>query len=178
MSSNLRPIPGLREGWVVSDVGHVYHHDAPVTIRKQNGYDVVTINATEFTGPPFTERTARYALVHELILLAFVGPRPAANYTARYIDNDRDNCQLTNLCWATYSRVRRDLGYAHPLLPITPRGLYLILEAQARGLTPHQLHSSRLPELEHLTLPQYTLLLKALTGALTTAHFDLTDRLP
>jgi hypothetical protein len=43
---------------------------------------------------------SRKRLVHQLVLEAFVGPRPAGA-VARHLDGNRLNCAPTNLAWGT-----------------------------------------------------------------------------
>lgn len=58
----------------------------------------------------------RTYLVHNLVLEAFVGPRPSPKHVCRHLDGDPANNALTNLRWGTYEENSRDRtrhGRAH-----------------------------------------------------------------
>jgi len=46
------------------------------------------------------DRQRQLRKVHQLVLEAFVGPRPAG-HVARHLDGVRKNCELANLTWGT-----------------------------------------------------------------------------
>ena len=82
------------------------------TALAANGYRVVTFNGV----------CQRY--VHEMVLLAFVGPRPEPDdttkkYECRHLDGDPLNCHLYNLCWGTQAeqwedKIRHGRPVSHP----------------------------------------------------------------
>lgn len=96
------PIPGFEGRYDVSDQGRVrswlaYHGRslpyvlAPSWDRK--GYPRVCLHLM---------RKLRTFRVHELVLLAFVGPLPAGMET-RHLDGNKGNAALTNLHYGTQS---------------------------------------------------------------------------
>jgi hypothetical protein len=95
-----RPVPGL-EGYAVSTYGRVRRlaRDKPTRLpqlelkqrRIPSGYLAVDL------GPRGARRTC---YIHNLVLLAFVGPRPDGHQGC-HNDGDKDNNQLENLRWDT-----------------------------------------------------------------------------
>lgn len=53
--------------------------------------------------------------IHQLVLLAFVGPCPKG-YACRHLDGDPKNNHLSNLEWGTYTENNRD-RIAHGTIP-------------------------------------------------------------
>jgi hypothetical protein len=49
--------------------------------------------------------------VHNLVLLAFVGPRPPGHVSRHFPDHDPSNNKLKNLSWSTVSQNSRDREY-------------------------------------------------------------------
>lgn len=47
-----------------------------------------------------SDSKVKYRYAHQLVLLAFVGPRPTDGHT-RHLDGDRGNNNLSNLCYGT-----------------------------------------------------------------------------
>lgn len=86
MSERWLPVPGS-EGYEVSDQGRVRNARTGRLLagHSDRGYRRVNLGA------------ARRARVHELVLLAFVGPRPEGLHG----DGDRANNALANLRWGT-----------------------------------------------------------------------------
>ena len=100
MSETWAPIPN-HPGYEVSDAGNVrswkvYGPVSPrlLTTRIEDGYLRVQLS-----------RVSRR--VHQLVLEAFVGPRPEGMLT-RHIDGDRTNNALGNLAYGTASENMRD----------------------------------------------------------------------
>lgn len=50
----------------------------------------------------------RVRLVHQLVLEAFVGPRPADATDVRHLNDVKDDNRLVNLAWGTHSENMRD----------------------------------------------------------------------
>ena len=101
------PIPCWEERYSVSDLGRVRSADMNVRCRggkiatrrgrvltpvqKQGRYWAVTLA---------NGHTRRQYLLHELVLLAFIGPRPEG-LQVRHLDDNRDNNTLSNLRYGT-----------------------------------------------------------------------------
>jgi hypothetical protein len=106
MNETWRPIAGY-DGYQVSDLGRVRSLDRVVT-KMQRGRPVqhrlkgkvlrpATV-ARGYLAVALGRRGTMY--VHHVVLLAFVGPRPAGKQAA-HGDGDRTNNALSNLRWAT-----------------------------------------------------------------------------
>jgi len=103
MSEEWRIIPGLDGRFEVSDLGRV-RHAKTLRVRKlqphPRGY--LMVNLYHPTNP------RRYAKVHQLVLEAFVGPRPPGMGGCHYNDIPSDN-RLENLRWDTQSANAQDM---------------------------------------------------------------------
>lgn len=107
-----RPIPGWDDLYEVSDLGRVRSLDR--VIRKKVTRDGLTAtirrkgriikDSLDTHGYPMlnlcVDGTAKAALVHHLVLFAFVGPKPEG-MQCRHGDGVRSNNRLANLCWGT-----------------------------------------------------------------------------
>lgn len=102
MTETWRPAPGFEHSHQVSDRGAVRSVDR--TVRRTDG------STYNHPGQPMRlRRHARYGYllvdllgvtcpVADLVLTAFVGPRPAGQHP-QHADGDRGNCALENLAW-------------------------------------------------------------------------------
>jgi HNH endonuclease/NUMOD4 motif len=89
------PIPGYEGKYEVSDAGH---------IRNQRGYVLKPGNSGGRYGYPMVILSPRKKhYVHELVALAFVGPRPDGQ-VVRHLDGDRFNNVAPNLAYGTSSQ--------------------------------------------------------------------------
>lgn len=108
--SEWRPIPGYEGSYEVSDLGEVRSLDR-LTDRGRNwrgrvmspapmpsGYQIVTL---------WRDGKQRTALVHRLVLEAFVGP-PAPGQEVRHYDGNPANNALENLAWGTHAENEAD----------------------------------------------------------------------
>ena len=87
ISWNLRAVPGF-PGYAVSDRGEVVSPNRVLKPRlTRDGYTHVEIAGKD-------------RLIHHLVLLAYVGPRPARMQT-RHLDGNARNNALGNLCYGT-----------------------------------------------------------------------------
>jgi hypothetical protein len=108
----LRDIPGF-EKYRVGDDGTVWSlksgkcRQLCTRINKQTGY----LTAYLWQNDQQHTRT-----VHDLVLLAFVGPRPEGMVACHW-DNDRSNASLANLRWATRTENELD-KHRHGTRPI------------------------------------------------------------
>lgn len=115
------PVVGWEDRYEVSDLGRVRG------IRRQGtkgGLIKTTVDPRGYVRVglwrPLTRRFNRF--VHQLVLEAFVGPRPEGLQTRHLNDVKTDNA-LTNLCWGTpsengYDQVRNGV---HGSFTIRPR---------------------------------------------------------
>lgn len=92
----LRPIPGFPD-YVVDENGVVvsYKQRKPRVLARKvddKGYPRVCLSR---------EGTARWLLLHRLVLAAFVGPCPDG-HEGRHLDGDPLNPHLDNLAWSTH----------------------------------------------------------------------------
>ena len=114
MSETWAQIPGFEGRYEVSDLGRVRSVDREVVISngqvrrykgmllspgRQNDFGHVTV---------MLGRDGGSRCVHELVLLAFVGP-PRQGQECRHLDGDGGNNHLGNLCWGTKSENGKDV---------------------------------------------------------------------
>ncbi len=103
------PIPGQEGRYEVSDLGSVRSFvwsklrgetrpQTLKTIRLDSGYLVVGL---------VTSGRQRLRRVHQLVLEAFVGPRPAGMIT-RHLNGDQTDNRLSNLAWGTQAENEAD----------------------------------------------------------------------
>ena len=94
-----RPVAG-GEGYEVSDFGRVKSlRWTPPRILKPGPSNYGHLSVV--LGPRNTR------MVHQLVLIAFVGPRPP-KMEVRHLDGNPANNRLENLCWGTRSDNIRD----------------------------------------------------------------------
>lgn len=105
-----RAVPGTAGRYEVSDAGRVRSR----VVSNQHGPRrratalrlVQTLN-TEPGGYGYRvvhlsiDRRRRCALVHNLVLEAFVGPRPGPAWDGAHLNGDREDNRLANLRWCT-----------------------------------------------------------------------------
>jgi hypothetical protein len=95
-----RPVPGFEGKYEVSDLGRVksLRWTPPRILRPgPSNYGHLSV--------ALGQRNTR--MIHQLVLLAFVGPRPPGQ-EARHLDGDPANNRLDNLCWGTRGDNIRD----------------------------------------------------------------------
>lgn len=115
MTERWLPVPGFEGFYEVSDQGRVYAH-ARTVMRQHPTRQGARMLKPELAGPPW-KKYLRVTLivhgirhrikVHHLVLLAFVGPRPAG-MQALHTDDDPLNNHLSNLRYGTPSENQRD----------------------------------------------------------------------
>jgi len=111
MSETWRPIPGYEGIYSVSNQGSVKSLDRITdrghrrkgkiltSITMKNGYHIVTL---------WRNGKQKSALVHRLVLFAFVGPQPEG-MESRHKNGDKNNNSLSNLSWGTASENNLDI---------------------------------------------------------------------
>jgi hypothetical protein len=111
-----RPVVGYEDSYEISSCGRVrsiartiafVRNGTPVSYHREgdllrpgvgsHGYKTVSLKG-------------RTHCVHDLVLSAFVGQKPAG-LLCRHIDGDRSNCNLTNIEWATRSVNGQDIKW-------------------------------------------------------------------
>lgn len=103
------PVVGYEGLYEVSDRGRVRSLDRILVRRGKNGPMNVRRRG-QILKPGTVESGHQLVvlgrgvskLVHALVLIAFVGPRPP-RFDSRHLDGDPANNQLKNLCWGTRS---------------------------------------------------------------------------
>lgn len=96
-----RQAPGYVGGLEVSNRGRVRNRKGPLRGNiNASGYRVIDVRREG-------EKRSRGALVHRLVLEAFVGPCPPGMQT-RHLDGDPGNNHLGNLRWGTPAENNRD----------------------------------------------------------------------
>jgi hypothetical protein len=93
-----KPIPGYRGLYEVSDLGRVRNVRTGRLLKltpNTAGYLVVDL---------CRNGVRRQYLVNVLVLLAFVGPRPAPRMMACHDDDVKSNNVLSNLAWKTHAQ--------------------------------------------------------------------------
>jgi len=109
----LREIPGA-PGYDVSDDGRVFSrwYQEPLgrckgsrAVLRAISRELTQFDRRKLDGSPSGYRSVKVArknrYVHELVLLAFVGPRPSPNHEVCHGNSDRADNRLENLRWGT-----------------------------------------------------------------------------
>lgn len=102
MTENWLPIPGFEGRYEVSDLGRVRSHQGRL-LRPglaSHGYYTVALQQQSYT-------------LHQLVLLAFVGPRPDG-MVARHLSGVKADSRLANLEWASTTRNLQDIKWHNP----------------------------------------------------------------
>ncbi len=106
------PVVGYEEWYEVSDQGRVRSLDRWVYGRRTRWFPGRMLSSHRDGHYP--QVTLAYAgkhhdaRIHELVLTAFVGPRPSPSAVARHYDDDPSNNTVENLLWGTSGENRRD----------------------------------------------------------------------
>lgn len=111
-----RPVPGFESRYEVSNFGRV--RSLPVTVACGRGGRGRRTLPGRVLRPGKMNRFGHVSVVlgraggsrcvHELVLLAFVGPKPP-KHEARHLDTDGSNNRLSNLVWGTTSDNNKDV---------------------------------------------------------------------
>ena len=114
MSETWRQIPGFEGRYEVSDLGRVRSLDRAVQtsngqVRRYKGMLLSPGRQNDFGHVTvMLGRDGGSRCVHELVLLAFVGP-PGEGQECRHLDGDGANNRLGNLCWGSKSQNGKDV---------------------------------------------------------------------
>lgn len=137
------PVPGFEGSYEVSDLGRVRSVDRVIYQASKLGL----IHPRRLKGRllnPTTKSSGhlRVALgervgddVHQLVLLAFVGPRPA-NCEVRHRNGDPKDNRLSNIEWATRGRNNQDKKWHgdNPRYVLTPEDVLYIRATWRKGV--------------------------------------------
>lgn len=133
MELEIRAIPGY-PGYCVDNAGCVYGKDGrkrALHTKKHKPYLTVGLSIGG---------TTKTRLVHQLVLEAFIGPRPDG-MEGRHLDGDRFNNRLDNLAWGTPKQNTADSiahGTHHALSYVTkvlPAMRPALIEMRKSGAT-------------------------------------------
>lgn len=119
MPSNIewRDVYGYEGKYMVSSEGHVYSCTRPVEMYHGG----VTLQQGRLRKPQtdkdghqrvllFKDNNCVHAMIHTIVLEAFVEPRPEGHW-ALHINGDKNDCRVENLRWATPKEVHK---HNHP----------------------------------------------------------------
>jgi hypothetical protein len=103
-----RPVPRAPDHYEVSSFGRVRRFTGRVLSPglAGRGYPFVIL---------FADRQLPNAYIHQLVLEAFIGPRPTPRHQVNHIDGVKTNNHLSNLEWTTASENMRH-AFAHGLI--------------------------------------------------------------
>lgn len=156
--SGIKPIeiytqlPGYPGSWVSNHGGILSAHAAgghggicnQLAVRvpdtSERGYKRISLIGTD--------GRRKHRFVHDLILEAFVGPRPPG-MICRHLDGDPSNNLISNLRWGTgkensqdcarHGRTTRHPGEKHPLAKLTEEDVREIKLLIARGISQREI---------------------------------------
>lgn len=105
-----KPVPGHEGSYEVSSEGRVRSLDREIVRSNGHTYALkgkVLAQIVSLHGRKQVNLSGKTRLVHQLVLEAFVGPRPEGTECCHY-DDDRGNNRLSNLRWGTSSENELD----------------------------------------------------------------------
>jgi hypothetical protein len=96
------------EGWPyeVSNLGRVRRAGAPGRAARVGRIKKASVGAQGYLEVSLCQPSPsrqRTATVHELVCVAFHGPRPGPGYECRHLNGDRTDPRASNLAWGTYA---------------------------------------------------------------------------
>ena len=160
-----KDIPGWEDRYQVSADGGIRSKDMPcragqggTAVRKGRELALV-VKGGRYLCVTLTSATGarKQCFVHDLVLLAFVGPKPEGLLVRHLDDNNRRN-QLSNLAYGTHTENMADKakhgkmkGVLHPAAKLTASAVRYIRTspatgralARAYGVSPSQISSVR-----------------------------------
>jgi hypothetical protein len=130
-------IPGLEGFYQVSDRGRVRSLDRHVLYVDGS----IRFHAGRMLRPglasndyPTVSLRKKTHCIHDVVLAAFIGPRPHASTVARHLDGDKANNTPINLCWGTYKENSDDCDQHGRRPRGSQRALAKLTEAAAREI--------------------------------------------
>lgn len=138
-----KPVVGFEDAYEVSDMGRVRSKDRAVPCRGgatriMRGRVLVPCKRGDWGYASVCLGKGNSRLVHNLVLLAFVGPRPFPEAEGRHLNLDGWDNRLKNLAWGTRQENMRDVMLAGGR-KVTPEQVVSIREDRARGMTGSEL---------------------------------------
>lgn len=145
MTESWKDVPGYEGKYQVSDIGRVR---SIARTRRGKGNCIRQVPARVLLGTvsPVTgyvvvglyrDAVQRQYGVHQLVLMAFVGPCPEGMEGCHFPDSTRTNNNLSNLRWDTHANNNRDREYAkgehHHAAKLTPHQIISIRNEYAGG---------------------------------------------
>lgn len=160
-----RPIAGYEGVYEVSNFGRVRSLDR--WVRANSGWRKTEIR---YFTPSSSGRSKKYKRVllrnpdkqhpvHQLVLEAFVGPRPE-NCEVRHLDGDPSNNRLDNLAWGTKAENQADkirhgtilYGTANPASKLTEADILAIRASNKRQVDLAQIYGVSQPIISAIRL--------------------------
>lgn len=129
-----KDIPGYEGRYAVSTLGRVFSYRVNRCLRPgkmSGGHLSVALGRNNSH------------CVHELVLIAFKGPRPH-KHDARHLDGVPDNNTLDNLCWSTRTRNSQDKKWhkGQKNYKLSPAEVLLIRINLLKGFMPTEIARS------------------------------------
>lgn len=96
-----RSIPDSRPDYLAGSDGYIYRQKNGNMIKLVGAFDgqKMYLHVWFYPEDPSKPRVSRN--VHNLVCLAFHGPKPGDNYTVSHENGDRLDNRAENLCWET-----------------------------------------------------------------------------
>lgn len=119
MKERWKPVVGFEGLYEVSNLGRVRSLGIETTQRHGRRPDVIFTRRSKprvlrpgvaSHGYPTVVLKQKSFCLHELVLTAFVGPRPTA-HVCRHLDGNKLHNSLSNLAWGTESQNRLDVKW-------------------------------------------------------------------
>lgn len=106
----LKRIPGLSETYRAGSDGKIYSYsNARVNAKKPKPFRLADArNDDYYLVSIFDQGKKSSRSVHELVCLAFHGPKPVPRLCVRHLDGDWSNNKPDNLKWGTYAENEAD----------------------------------------------------------------------
>lgn len=134
-----KPVVGFEDAYEVSDMGRVRSKDRPVPCRGgatriMRGRILAPSKRGDWGYASVCLGKGNSRLVHNLVLLTFIGPWPFPEAEGRHLNLDGWDNRLTNLAWGTRQENMRDVMLAGGR-KVTPAQVVAIREDRASGMT-------------------------------------------
>ena len=98
-----KPIPEWEELYEISNHGRVRNAETRrirALSRTTKKYQAITLT--------FLRERSKGYLIHRLVALVFIGPRPSTRHNVAHRDGDRSNNRVENLRWSTFHENEQD----------------------------------------------------------------------
>lgn len=115
MQEEWRAVVGQEGKYEVSSLGRVRSLDRIVTYKNKSGTLVSCRKRGKLLMPGLASNgyltaalSQKSYTIHELVCVAFIGPRPP-KYATRHLDGNKLNNAASNLCYGTYTENNHDI---------------------------------------------------------------------